>query len=125
MVMAQGTVSVADNETATGSGLAKEFYDADLATRVLPAVPSLGQTTVPFSADRPCIQADIDKVKVARLVLKREAARLANAYAVVIPHITTNGNAKVFVGGLQHTPNPNNPDTATTAPVAPVFLPLE
>jgi hypothetical protein len=121
MAMAIGTVAVDSNEAVTGTGLARELYDADVATRTIPTMPTLGQTTAPFSPGFPARQVDLDAVKAARVSIKQEAARLANAYATaIVTHITTNGKAKVLAGapsgGIQRTPNPNNPATDCLGP---------
>lgn len=124
--MNAGSVSVSSSEVVTGTGLARELYDADAATLVLPSLPTLGQNTAPYTAKRPCSQADINEVKTARVQLLQEAARRANAYAsATVSHIKTNALAKVDQGALQRTPNPNNADTHTVAPIVPAYLPIE
>lgn len=83
--MRPGTVTISPTtEAASGDGLARALYDADLATATIPALPALGQTTDPFSEQRPAFQSDIDIIKAARLGLKQEMARKANALASVL-----------------------------------------
>jgi len=125
MAMSAGTVVVADDESATGTGMARAIYDADIATLALPVVPILGNTDPPWRVERPVNAADIAQVQAARLLMLSEAARRANAYAAgIVTHITGNAKVTVSVGGLQRTPSPNNPDTATQAPASPVELPV-
>ena len=76
-----GSVTVAADESATGSGYALALYSADIATATLPTLPTLGNTAAPYSSDRPVQQSDIDVLKTARVALLQEAARRATAYA--------------------------------------------
>jgi hypothetical protein len=122
MSLAGGSVSVNQTtELATGNGLAKALYDADVATLSLPSLPVVGQTSAPFAAGRPCTQADVDVVKAARLALLNDAARRANAYGTAtVAYFTTNAavtvNIPTSASGLQRTPNPNNANTDTQGP---------
>jgi hypothetical protein len=132
MALVAGTVTVADDETATGSGLALALYTAQAASlaAVLPTVPVLGDTAFPYSAARPVNTADIDGMKAARLIALRETARSSTALAAgFVPYFASNAKARVGAGaagdGLQTTPNPNDPATATKGPAADVLIPLE
>lgn len=79
-----GSVTVASDESHTGSGLARAMYEADKATMTLPTVPTLGATTAPYRGERPVTAADINIVKAARVAALQEAARKANAYALAV-----------------------------------------
>jgi hypothetical protein len=76
-----GSVTIASDETVTGSEYALALYTADAATLTLPPLPGLGSTTAPYSADHPVDATDIATTQAARLVLLRDAARRATAYA--------------------------------------------
>lgn len=97
MALIAGSVSIDQStEAVTSSGVAKLLYDADIATATLPADPTLGQQTTPYSAERPAVQADIDNTKASRLALKNEAARRANYMAQVLaPYMYGFGTAHV------------------------------
>lgn len=125
MALAAGTVTVASDESATGSGVAKAIYDADLASMtaasMLPAVPTVGATTFPYTSTRPANADDVTNIKAARLVLLRESARRATAWAAgFVPYFAANGNARVKADttgdGLQN---------GTTHPTADKLIPLE
>ena len=126
MTLAAGSVTVnQSDETRTGSGLALSLYDANVATLVLPVLPTLGDTTTPFHPQRACKQSDVDVTQKARIALLNETARVANANASgFVSYFTANAVSRIVVsaGGLQNTPNPNNPGVATAAPGSPVTL---
>lgn len=122
MSMTAGTVTVADDESVTGTGLARARYDADVATLDLPALPTLGATTAPYSAARPVSAADIASVRAGRLLALRERARVANAYAAadvtyfqanMVARISTSTSALQQASGVD-----------TTAPTATRELPI-
>ena len=132
MALTAGTVTVANDETASGAGLARALYDAQIASlaALLPAVPVLGDDTFPWSAERPVSQADIDGMKAARLIALRETARSSTAIAAgFVPYFAANAKARIVADatgdGLQTTPNPNAPATATTRPASDKLLALE
>lgn len=81
MSMVAGSVSVANDESRTGSGMALAIYDADVATLVLPPVPTLGSSDPPWNATIPVSQSDVDTARAGRLTILRERARQATAYA--------------------------------------------
>ncbi|GEM_PF-4838810 len=86
MAFTPGTdVAIADDETITGTGVKLDLTNAeiaaDVADRVLPALPTIGQTTPPYRAERPCQQSDIDTVRKGRVSMERDIARRANVYA--------------------------------------------
>lgn len=115
-----------DESTSAGSGLKLELYNADKATLTLPVLPTVGSTTPPYRAERPCTADDRAKVQAARLVILRDAARRANAYGgTIVSHVTTNGKAKIVSESCGKTPDPNDPDTPIVAPASPVLLTIE
>lgn len=98
--MTAGSVTVADDETATGTGLAKALYDAHaasmIANNILPAVPALGDTTAPWSAARPVSQPDIDGYIAGRLLGLREVARTCTANAMgLVAYMQSNAVAVI------------------------------
>lgn len=94
MSMIAGSVSVANDESRTGSGMALAIYDADVATLVLPAVPVLGSTAPPWNVTFPVSQSDVDTAKAGRLAILRERARQGNAYAsAIVSYVQTNATA--------------------------------
>ena len=95
--MVAGSVSVADDESRTGSGMALALYDADHATLDLPAVPVLGSTIPPWNSTFPVSPSDVAQAKAGRLGILRERARQANAYAAAVvsyiqAHATAGGD---------------------------------
>jgi hypothetical protein len=105
MPMIQGTCTVAADGTVTKTGGAQAVYDALVAN--LP-----DGITIPAGAEG--------------VPIKKSLAKQALAVAALIPYITGAGAAKIAAaqGGLQLTPNPNNPDTATAGPGVDKFLAL-
>lgn len=114
MTMSRGAVVVNPDETHGGAGLALMLYETDIASLVgpfaLPALPTLGDTNAPFNPVVPCLQKHVDQVKAARMSILQDAARRANAYAVVILYIQGNAEIDVLVpkfgasDGLQRQP---------------------
>ena len=129
-MIAGDDVVIADDETVSaGTGMKRAIYDADAASLAptLPAAPVLGSTAAPWRGEKPVSADDVASVKTARVKILREAARRANAYGeALVTYVQANATAKVgaAVGGLQKTPNPNDPNKATAAPGADVFLPI-
>lgn len=86
--MIAGTATVANDESVAGEGMALAIYTANAASmtvnNVLPAVPTLGDTTAPWSTARPVSAQDVTDYQKARLRGLREVARAATAYAVGI-----------------------------------------
>lgn len=125
MALSQGSVTVADDGTVTSSGLAKRFFDADMATLPLVTPPTLGSTSLPFSVAVPATADDIDAFNEANIKAKKEAARRANAYAkALFDALTIDASAKVDGVSLGKTPDPNDPNVAIAPPAAPVLLPI-
>lgn len=122
MTMIVGSVSVNSLEVASGTGLAKMLYDANVATISLPTLPILGDTTPPYRVGRAVNSTDINIIKAARLAILNEVARQANANAIVVSYIQTNGHAVISAESCGRTPNPNNANTAILAPSVPVNL---
>lgn len=115
LVAGSVTVSGPDPLGESGSGLAWAIYTADKATAAIldPDVPPEGWPSGP--------EAWAVKAKVGRYNLLKELARKATAYAAgMVGYLTANAEVEVKVtistGGLQRTPNPNNPNTDTVAP---------
>jgi hypothetical protein len=115
MAMSAGTVSVADNETVTGSGLALALYDAirseEDANKPLPSL------TPPLDWDRSAAAWEAE-IKPVRLRILRSSARLARAISsAVVTHITTNGEAVITTGdsGLQRDPATSTPTLAPSS----------
>lgn len=92
--MIAGSVTVANDESRTGSGMALAIYDADVATLVLPVVPTLGSTAAPWNATFPVSASDVATAKAGRLAILREHARQATAQASgVVSYIQANATA--------------------------------
>ncbi len=84
MAMSAGSVSVADDGTATGTGFSKELYDQRIAVVAL---------LDPLSPPAFFTSADCDS---ANLAVKRAIAAQAGAdAAATVSHIVTNGVARV------------------------------
>ena len=125
MALVQGSVSVDDNGNVTSSGIAKRFYDADVATLELATPPSPGDTTAPYSTAYPAPADVVDQIEAANIRALQEAARRANANAAALfAVLTIDAHAIVTSESLGKTPNPNTADTAIAAPAAPVNIPI-
>lgn len=104
MAMTAGTVTIDGSGNPSGAGMARAIFDSWIAT------------------------FDFGGLSGATLQsAKQRIADLCNALAVgVVDHIVANAEVTVTVdssdAGLQRTPNPNNPDTDTQGPSAPVVL---
>jgi hypothetical protein len=124
------TINPTSGAAGTSSGAAGTLYSAmvsyyaGLTTPQPPAAPTLGSTSAPFSAARPCTSADVTVGNTARLTTFQGWADQANMIAQLIPYITANGHAHVTSQSLGLTPNPNDPNTAIQAPSSPVDIPL-
>jgi hypothetical protein len=108
MAMTVGSVSIADDGTETKSGFAGAYYDnlkALWTTKML--------TFGPIPTD-----------PVIVVPALRSMAEAATSQAFIITYILANAKAEITTGdgGLQRTPNPNNADTATQAPLASKYL---
>lgn len=110
MSMTAGSVIVADDESVTSSGLAKALYDAEIASLLalspspFPTVPTLHDTSAPYSAARPVSSDDVNAAKAARLRILRDVARRATAQAsALVTYFQANMQAKVATtdSGLQ------------------------
>lgn len=128
-MMIAGSVTVASDETHTGTGLALARYEADKASMVaagmLPSLPLLAATTAPYSTARPVEQTDIDLTKAGRLAVLREAARRATASAAAdVAYLQANASARVTTEVLGRTPDPNDPGADIQPPAAPVDIPI-
>lgn len=107
MALAIGSVTVNSDGTHTGSGLTLSIFENYL---LAPLTLNLAKFTL--SA----------KIEIKTMLAAR-AQQLATA---ILNHLIANGEVTVTVApadaGLQQTPNPNNPATATQGPGAPVVL---
>jgi hypothetical protein len=139
MALSAGTVTITADATTgaagySGSGLALALAQAEVTARAsqLPPVPTLGQTTDPYSAERPATQTDIDTAVLVTQALYDEIEVRAVAYAIAtIAYFVANASiaagtlvAHVTTQQLGRTPNPNTADTPIVAPSAPVDIPL-
>lgn len=140
MSMSVGTVIVAQNGSRTGSGMALAVYDGIITAQSLnfpdPNTPAsaFGLSTVPPSwytlganiwAGLTLGQQWSAIINHALFNMKSDIARTAVGIASgLVPYIAANAvvTTQVAVGGLQKTPNPNNPATATDAPAVAVNL---
>jgi hypothetical protein len=105
MAMSKGTITIAADGSASGSGLAKELYDVHL-----PKVDFGGLTGA------------------ATVTAKRQIADLLTTVSEVVTHIVANGKAVVDVAdaGLQRLPAaPMTEDQECKAPAAKKTLALE
>lgn len=103
--MTAGTVTVANDGAVTKTGMAEALYDAIFAAEVAKA--NTNGVTFPTGADS--------------AAPKRAIASLVNALSsALVSYITTNAQAVIPTSaggaGLQRTPDPNDPSTATLAP---------
>jgi hypothetical protein len=107
MAMTSGTVTISSSGVATKSGMAGALYDAILASEQAKAITN-GVTFPSGAAGVPALRA---------------VASLANAQAsALVTYMQANAKAIIPTdaggAGLQRTPDPNNPSTATLAPAA-------
>lgn len=105
MAMNKGSVTIAGNGSASGSGLAKELYDAHL-----PKVDFSGLTGA------------------ATVPAKEQLADLMETISEVVTHIVTNGKAVIDTGdtGLQRIPKtPVSEDDDCKPPGAKKTLAIE
>ena len=105
MAMTQGNVAIDATGAPSGSGAAREVFDA------LDATVDYGPLTG-------------TELQTAR----QRTANLANAISVIIPHITTNGKAKISGtdAGLQRIPAaPPLENDDCKAPAAAKYLSIE
>lgn len=102
MSMTAGSVTIADDESVTSSGMAKALYDAEVATLpALPTVPTLHATTAPYSAARPVASDDVNATKTARLQILRDVARRATAQAsALVTYLQA--NATTTISGIPY-----------------------
>ena len=106
MAMIGGSVTVADDASASGTGLAKALYDARAAKIVADSNWS-------------------HYAHVAQVQVLRAVADQANADGpAIVDYLHANAKAHVTTESLGKTPNPNNADTAIVAPASPVDIPI-
>lgn len=136
MALAAGTVliSVSDvgNISYVGSGLALALAQAEIAAKVMPTVPTIGQTSSPYAVSFPASQTDVTAAVTIIEAIADDVQRRANAYAMaLIAYFVANAvvnagtlQANVTSQSLGRTPNPNNANTPIVAPSSPVTVPL-
>jgi len=123
MAMEGGFVTVKDDESHEGTGLALAMYDALKATLELPAVPKLGDTTPPYSAARPVMQADIDLVREQRVkLLRRTAAQAAAMGVATVAYLQAHAVVVVTNQSLGRLPANVKAGEAIQGPTSPVTL---
>jgi len=129
MALNAGVDVVIDNaETVvSGSGLKLELYNADVAGIALPAMQPIGYSMAPFSTERPCEQQDRDRVQAARVAIKRDVARRANAYGqAIVNHVKNNGTAIISVNTVcGRMSNPLQANANIQPPASNVLLELQ
>ena len=127
-LIAGNDVVIASNETVTaGSGLKRELYDADVASLPLPKLLVLGNTDPPFSPGHPCEQEHVAEIQKARVKMKQDAARRANAYATaIVEHFKANAKAVISTTTVcGRTPNPLVVNANIQPPTANVLLAIQ
>ena len=106
MALSAGTVTVDEDLVATGSGLALVLYNARIGTLQ-------------------DVAEDMDESD-AQAMLQAFADQMVAEAEGLVEHVTDNAEVTVTVSatdaGLQRTPSPNDPSTATVAPAGPVEL---
>lgn len=112
--MTAGTVVVADDGGVTKSGMAEALYDAMLAAEQAKAIVN--------GVDFPTGEDAVPSL--------RAIASLANALSsALVTYITANAQAVIPTtaggAGLQRTPDPNDPNTATLAPATQKTLAIQ
>jgi hypothetical protein len=97
MALDAGTVTIAADKSVAGSGLAKVIADSQVA--LFPTLPGFAPGT--------------------RAGIKSFSEGLA---AAIVSYLVAHADIRVTIAttdsGLQRTPNPNNPSTATLGPSA-------
>ncbi len=105
MALTIGSVTVNADGTHSGSGLTLAIFD--------------GYVLPPANFSRCSLATKVE----AKTTLAARAQQLATS---IVNHLIANGEVTVTIAaadaGLQKTPNPNNADTATQGPGAPVVL---
>lgn len=117
MALIAGEVTIADDGVVSGTGLARALYDRRITyARMLdPLVVPSGYNLVTW----PTVAENTN------LATKRRYAQSANVDAdVLISYFKAHAEVSVVVssGGLQTTPSPLTPSTATGGPLSPVTL---
>lgn len=140
-MMQVGTVTVTgldgSNNPVLGpgaGGMALAIYQAIAAEEAgdLPGVPTLGQTSPPYSAQRPATPDDVQIFREMRLSVAQRWASRARALAKgIVEYIQANAEvdlasayAAVTTESLGRTPDPLLADTPIEPPSSPVHVPL-
>jgi hypothetical protein len=123
MAMTGGFVTVKDDESHQGTGLALAMYEALKGTLELPPVPKLGDTSPPYSAARPVIQADIDLVREQRVkLLRRTAAEAAALGMATVQYLKAHAVVVVTNESLGRLPSNVAAGQPIQGPASPVTL---
>lgn len=138
MALIPGSVTITANATTgapsySGSGLslalAQQYLTAYLAQSPapFPAVPSVGHTSAPWSAERPATSEDIATMVSALQKLYDAEALRASAYAAAIcTQIATNARTKVQTADVcGRLPATLTPGADIQGPSGTVYLTLE
>jgi len=108
MALSAGTVTVAEDGSRTGSGLAVAFYD-----QFVTGIPTPGNETeeaIQIAAKQACASQCV-KMATAIVTYFKNNAELS-------------GNATVSTQSVGRTPDPNDANTAIQAPASPVTIPV-
>jgi hypothetical protein len=123
MAMNGGFVTVKDDESHVGTGLALAMYEALKATLDLPPVPKLGDTAPPCSKERPVTQFDIDLLREQRLrLLRRTAAQAAALGVATVQYMKAHAVVVVTNESLGRLPANVKAGEAIQGPASPVTL---
>lgn len=125
MSMIGGSVTVNQlTGFATGTGLAKVLYDAELAITTFPTTPILGSTNPPWSPQKPVSTTDINIFTKGVIQIKNDIAKRANALGpALVSYLQANAKAVITTSTIAgRTPNPNNANTNIQPPTSNVEL---
>lgn len=122
MALVGGSVTVNNDQSYSGSGLALAIFEARRAWLIANVFPDWDPNgSPPSDVYTPATWAAT--ANATRLAMLHGAADFANLLAPpIVDHIKANAEVTVTVstsdGGLQRTPDPNDPNTNTQAPSA-------
>lgn len=124
MTLLAGSVTVANDGTASGDGIALALYTSYVAMPCIAAQLALPDS-VDFTQPRPW---PAYLPAAGKLTIKRAQAEIANATSVVVTYFLANaeisGSATVSSQSLGLTPDPLAANTPILPPSAPVAIPL-
>ena len=128
MSLVVGTVTVADDESASGTGAAYALYVATVGFAVdfTPLVPpTLGQTTGAYRAERPASAEDIALIVAARVGLLRYHAKTCRIIAGLLPYIVAHAELSVGTLAAHVTTQSLGEAFSLGAPIAPPASPVD